>query len=552
MSEHNDVRSVKLAPAIAAALVAAVLVVAPAAAAGATLQPRGEPPPPGDEPVLQPADDGQVVVLGTDDGVDEGEGPGAVGSGDDSGDPTGALEPSGVDLADAFGVALLGFVSLALTGISATRLRRRLHAWWSPPLPDEDADPVRASPTPSFSLILVSRGDEGGFGRTFERLATFDHPDVEILAVVGHNEPRTRELVVAAAYRQPDRIRVVTDRGFRRSEPRALNAGLAECRGDVVGVFRAGDEARPEILRHVETTLATTGADVLQTGVLLTSEDRSWLSVAHMVESYFWSRGRLDHYAQQRFTPLATTGLFVRTDVLRDAGGWDEDAVVAGCDLGVRLSVAGVPVAVRWDPEVVTRAAVPRGVRAVLHQQTRWIQGFLQVLRGDAWRHLPSRRQRMLAGASLAAPLFEALAGAVIPILAAVALVAAVAGAPAPLVLLACLPLVPALMTVVVDMAGADELRRTAGVHIRARDQLLLLLGAIPYRFLVATAAVRALVREARGEQGGNAEPGAAGAGDADSSAGGDPSERPPLVHRSAGRHAPLDEVATRAGGVDR
>jgi glycosyltransferase XagB len=557
LSEHNDVTSATFGSVVAAGLVGALLLVAPTAAAGATNQRGGEPSPPDDgtsrspddKPVLQPAEDGQVVILGTEDQVERAEDPGAVESGDDSGDRSGALEPAGLDLAGAIGVGLLGLVSLALAGISATRLRRMLHAWWSPtPPPDKDIDPGRDPPTISFSLIVADLGDDEGFGRTLERLATFDHPDVDILAVVGHNESRARELAVAAAYRQPHRVRVVVDRGFRRSEPRALNAGLAECRGDVIGVFRPGDEVRPGILRHVETTLAATGADVVQTGVLFTDEEPSWLSIRRMVESYFWFRSRLHYYAEQRFTPLATTSLFVRADVLRDAGGWDEDAVATGCELGVRLSLAGVPVAVTWDPELATRAAIPRSIRALSHQQTRWIQGFLQLLRAGAWRHLATRRQRVLARTTLAMPFLEAIAGAAILTFAAVAVAA---GAPAPIVLAAFLPLIPALMTVVVEMAGAGELHRSAGVRIRPRDRLLLLLGAIPYEFLLATAALRALGRELLGKRGEHTAP-HPGGGIADASADPDPSQRPELAHRLVGRGGHFDEVAPRARAGDR
>jgi glycosyltransferase XagB len=557
LSEHNDVTSAMLGPVLAAGLLGALLVVAPTATASAATRPGGGPlpppdgtsPSPDDEPVLQPADDGQVAILGREDQIGEPEDPAAVEPADDNGDRSGALEPAGMDLVGAIGAGLLGFVSLALAGISATRLRRMLHAWWSPPAPrDRDIDSGRDPPTSSFSLIVVDRGDKEGLGRTLDRLAAFDHPDVEILAVVGHNEPRARELAVAAAYRQPHRIRVVVDRGFRRSEPRALNAGLAECRGDVIGVFRPGDEVRPGILRHVEATLEATGADVVQSGVLLTDEEPSWVSIRRMVESYFWFRSRLHYYAQQRFTPLATTSLFVRADVLRGAGGWDEDAVAEGCELGVRLSVAGVPVAVTWDPDLATRAAVPQSIRALSRQQTRWIQGFLQVLRGDVWRRLPARRQRLLARATLAMPFLEAIAGVAIPILATVAVAA---GAPAPIVLAAFLPLIPALMTVVVEMAGVGELRRTAGVRIRARDRLFLLLGAIPYQVLVATAALRALVRELGGKRSGDNASQISG-GSADAGPDADSTDRPELAHRSVGRRGRSDDVVPRAGAVDR
>ena len=372
--------------------------------------------------------------------------------------------------------------------------------------------------------------------------------DFEVLVVVGHSASRARELATAAAYREPHRVRVVVDRGFRRSEPRALNAGLAECRGDVVGVFRAGDEVRPGLLRHVDATLGATAADVVQSGVLITSGRPSWLAVRRMVESYFWFRSRLHHHAEQRFTPLAASSMFVRADVLRDAGGWDEGAVGAGCELGVRLSLAGVPVAVTWDSEVVTRAAMPRSAGALVRQQVRWIQGFLQELRAGAWRRLPGRRQRVLAGATLAMPFLEAITGATALLLVAATLAA---GASPPLVLAACLPLVPVVMTVVVELAGLGEVGRTAGVRIGPREGLLFLLGAIPYQFLQATAAVRALVSEARGRRGWDVGS-RAGVSAVDGESRAEPTDRPRLVQRAVGPSGRPGDVAIRAEVVDR
>jgi glycosyltransferase XagB len=549
LPEHDGLASATFGPTVAAGLLGALLAIVPGAAAAAST--GGDPPPPGDgtppddAPVLEPADDDDVVILDTEDQGGDPTNPGPA-ERDDTGDRSGVLESARLDLAGVVGVALLSFLSLALAAVSATRLRRMLHAWWSPPRATT-GDPGGEPPTLSFSLIVTDGGDDEGFARTLEALAVFDHPDVEILAVVGHSESRARELA-AAAYRQPQRVRVVVDRGFRRSEPRALNAGLAECRGDVVGVFRAGDEVRPGLLRHVEATLGTTGADAVQSGVLLTSGRPSWLAVRRMVESYFWFHSRLHHHAQQRFTPLATTSMFVRADVLRDAGGWDEAAVGAGCELGVRLSLAGVPVAVTWDPEVVTRAAMPPSAGALLRQQMRWIQGFLQALRAGAWRRLPSQRQRLLAGGTLAMPFLEATAGASTLLLVAATVAA---GAPAPLVLAACLPLVPALMTVVVEMAGLGEVGRIAGMRIGLREGLLFLLGAVPYQFLRATGALRALVYEARGKRAGDVAS-RAGDGAADRDPDAEPTDRPQLVQRAVGPGRPSGDVAIRAEVVDR
>jgi len=364
------------------------------------------------------------------------------------------------------------------------------------------------------------------------------------VAVVGDDQLGARALASAAAYRRPDRIRVVVDSPCRRSRPGALNTGLAACRGDVIGVFQPGDDVQPGLLRHVEATMAATDADVVQSGVLLTRAKSSWPSIHGVLAGYFWFRSRLPYHAQQRFTPLADTSLFARVDELRDAGGWDEDAVAEGGELGVRLSITGVPVAVTWDPELVTRTAAPTSIGALARQQTRWIQGFLHVLRKGVWRDLPTRRQRLLARGNLAMPFLEAIAGAAIPIL---AVAAVAADAPPPIVLIACLPLVPALMTVAVETAGLGDLRHIGQLRVRPSDRLLVVLGAIPYRILLATAALGALVRELRGRPSrdtvSHTEGGPASTEDSD---------RPRLAQRPTGRRREVDDRVPQAGAMDR
>jgi Glycosyltransferase like family 2 len=556
VSDYNDVTSGILCAVVAAGLAGALLIGTSSYAAAATSGAGGEPlqspddetpPSTDDQPILQPADDSDVVILGPeeqDQQVRTVDGPGG-GQPGDADDRSGPLASFEMDLAAALGLGLLGLVSLALAAISATGLRRMLHAWWSSTsLIGTEVDLRQDPPTTSFSLMVVARRDEEAYSRTLERLAAFERPDVEIVAVVGDDQLGARALATAAAYRRPDRIRVVVDRRRSRSRPEALNTGLAACRGDVIGVFQPGDDVHPGLLRHVEATLAATGADVVQSAVLFTHATSSWPSIHRMLEGYFWFRSRLHYQAQQRFTPLANTSLFARVDVLRDAGGWDEDAVAEGAELGVRLSVAGVPVAVTWDPVLATRTAAPTSIGALTRQQTRWIQGFLHVLRKGVWRDLPTRRQRLLAEGNLAMPFLEAIAGAAIPILA----VAAVASdAPPPIVLAACLPLVPVLMTVAVETAGLGDLRVTSQVRVRPRDRLLLVLGAIPYRILLATAALRALVRELRGSRRrdtvSHMEGGSASTDDPD---------RPRLAQRPTGRRRQVDDRMPQAGTMDR
>ena len=199
----------------------------------------------------------------------------------------------------------------------------------------------------------------------------------------------------------------------------------------------------------------------------------NWYSVRNVLEYYFWFRSRLHFHAAQRFIPLGGNTVFVRADLLREAGGWDPDCLAEDCGLGVRLSSAG-PVAVAYDPELVTREETPGTLRAFLKQRTRWNQGFLQVLRKGEWRRLPTTRQRLLARYTLATPFLQAFIGPLVPLSLLAVLLLKV---PVLAALISFLPLTPTLMVVVVEVVGLGEFCRAYGFRPHVRDYLRLVLG---------------------------------------------------------------------------
>jgi glycosyltransferase XagB len=395
---------------------------------------------------------------------------------------------------------LFSVFSLTLTAIGGTTLWWMLHAWRTPKSLEETGfSGAAANPRRSFSLIVPARHEQAVLGATLSRLAAIDHPSVEVLVVVGDDDPETSAVAERAARRHPDRVRVVVDTSRPKNKPKALNTALPACRGDVVGVFDAEDEVHPQLLRHVDARFVETGAEVVQGGVQLMNYHSNWYSVRNVLEYYFWFRSRLHFHASKRFIPLGGNTVFVRTELLRQAGGWDPDCLAEDCELGVRLSSAGARVAVAYDPELVTREETPATLGAFLKQRTRWNQGFLQVLRKGEWRRLPSRRQRLLARYTLAMPFLQAFIGLLVPLSLAAAVLLE---APVLAALLSFVPLTPALVVLVVEVVGLSEFCRNYGFRVRLRDYLRLVLAAPLYHLLLATAAVRAVARELRGNRG--------------------------------------------------
>ncbi len=390
-------------------------------------------------------------------------------------------------------------LSVLVGGIATITLWWTVHAWRTPETlagtrfakPDSDHEL-------SFSLLLPARHEEAVLAHTVARMLESTHTDYEVVVIVGHDDPGTTAVAERLARQRPDRVRVVVDHHPKKNKPRALNTALPTCRGEIVGVFDAEDVVHPELLHHVDHAFSTTGADVVQGGVQLINYHSSWYSLRNCLEYFFYFRSRLHLHAEKGFIPLGGNTVFVRTDVLRAANGWDGSCLAEDCDLGVRLSSRGAKVIVAYDSSIVTREETPHSVAALLKQRTRWHQGFLQVYRKGEWRRLPGFGQRMLARYTLTGPFLQAFSGAVIPVGAAIAVFAEV---PVFVALLSFVPVVPMVANLVFQVVGLRDFGLQYGLRIRWHHYVRLVAGAFPYGVVLAAAALRAVWREYTGKR---------------------------------------------------
>ena len=391
------------------------------------------------------------------------------------------------------------FVSLVLAAFAAVTLWWTMHAWRTP---ETLAGTRFARPDGeqhlTFSLLLPARHETAVLEHTVERLLRSTHEGFEIIIIVGHDDPETADVAHRVALGAPGRILVVTDHNEQKNKPRALNTALPYVRGDVVGVFDAEDQVHPLLLEHVDHAFRATDADVVQGGVQLINFHSSWYSLQNCLEYFFWFRSRLHLHAKKGFIPLGGNTVFVRSDVLRRANGWDGTCLAEDCDLGVRLSSRGAKVVVAYDATIVTREETPGSVTALLKQRTRWHQGFLQVLRKGEWRRLPTWRARMLARYTLTSPFLQAFSGVVIPLGVAIALWAQL---PVFVALVTFLPVLPMAATLMFQIVGLHDFGRQYDLRIRWHHYAKLVLGSFPYALVLSTAALRAVWREYTGKR---------------------------------------------------
>lgn len=389
------------------------------------------------------------------------------------------------------------FIS-ALLAFAAVSLWWMIHIWTSPQRVRAAAfSQARVDGRPlGFSLLVPARHEEAVLGQTLTGLAQLRYPSYEVIVVVGHDDEPTMAVAEQVAERFPSIVRVVVDPD-PGSKPGALNAALPHVRGDVLGIFDAEDEVHPDLLANVDREFRSTGADVVQSGVQLMNHDTSWYALRNVLEYYFHFRSRLHRYSEMGLVPLGGNTVFARTAAVRETGGWDADCLAEDCDLGIRLSSLGARIAICYDADLVTREEAPSTLRSFFRQRTRWNQGFLQVLQKREWARLPTQRQRLLARLILAMPFIQALTGVAVVVAIVTILWLRV---PVGLALFSFTPLIPLLTTVVVEAVALREFCRAYGRRATLRDYVRLVVGAFPYQLLLAAAAVRAVLRERRGD----------------------------------------------------
>jgi cellulose synthase/poly-beta-1,6-N-acetylglucosamine synthase-like glycosyltransferase/GT2 family glycosyltransferase len=393
----------------------------------------------------------------------------------------------------AYGALSMEFLVTTVVGVCTLTLM--LYAWRDGGSLGETGFPASDDPPRhAFSLILPARHEEQVLPTTLRRMAKQQHPDFEVIVVVGDDDPGTHR-AAQDAVAGDCRFRVVVDANPVKSKPKALNTALPYCRGDVVGVFDAEDQVAPGLLTAVDRRFQQTGADVVQGAVQLMNYTTSWYSVRNVLEYYFWFKSRLHFHAREGFIPLGGNTVFIGRQWLAASKGWDSECLAEDCDLGARLSSLGARTVVAYSPELVTREETPATLRALLKQRTRWNQGFLQVLRKGSWRSRTGA-SRALALYTLSFPIVQALLGLSVPFALAMALLVKL---PITLALLSFLPLVPLTAILMAELIGLAQFCREFSLRARPLDYLRLVVGSIPYQLLLCAAAARAAWRELRG-----------------------------------------------------
>ncbi|HZV85400.1 MAG TPA: glycosyltransferase family 2 protein [Brevundimonas sp.] len=333
------------------------------------------------------------------------------------------------------------------------------------------SDPAPPPAWPRYTLMAALHDEAEVVGQLIERLARIDYPSDRLQGLLLLEAHDHATMAAALKADRPAWLDIIViPPGAPQTKPRALNFGLEHATGDLLAVYDAEDEPDRLQLREAAARFAgdATGRLACLQAPLRIRQGRSpFLDRQFAAEYASLFETALPGMARLGLPfPLGGTSNHFRTDALRAVGGWDAWNVTEDADLGFRLWEDGWRAGVMRRP---TFESPPGDLENWLPQRTRWLKGYMQtwgVHTRRPWR-LGLRGLTALVltiGAGLAS---AALHGVSLAWIAATVLVAAAAGLPPEVSVLALIVLVLGVASAWLScFIGA----RRAGVAYGARD----------------------------------------------------------------------------------
>ncbi|MGA9116885.1 MAG: glycosyltransferase [Bacteroidota bacterium] len=252
---------------------------------------------------------------------------------------------------------------------------------------------------PPCTILIPAHNEEVVIGPTVDAMLALRYPPdrLRIVVINDGSTDRTRDIILERAARD-NRVRLfdVPPPEGGRGKSRALNLGLRLVETPLVAVYDADNTPDPdalrylviEVLRHPELGAAIGKFRTVNRNVNLLTR---FISIETLSFQAILQAGRRRLH---RIATLPGTNFVMRTSLIKELGGWDEQALTEDAELTIRIyqqgsSIGFVPYAVTYEQE-------PQQWRVFFKQRTRWVRGNNYVA-GKFLRSIPRFRSKAFA-----------------------------------------------------------------------------------------------------------------------------------------------------------
>ena len=235
---------------------------------------------------------------------------------------------------------------------------------------------------PSVTLLVACKNEQYVLPTLMASLLAVEYPPerTQIVIVDDASSDRTGEILDEFATRE-NRLTVVhRPEGSTGGKSGALNDALAEATGEIIIVFDADHEPRPDCVSRLVRHFIDPAVAAVQGRCEIGNASESPL--AELVALDYIAGYFVNEYGRQSLYRLPAYGganCAVRASSLHELGGWNPSSVTEDTDLTLRLILGGARV--RYDLTAVDTEEGVVTLDRYCRQRYRWARGHQQVWR---------------------------------------------------------------------------------------------------------------------------------------------------------------------------
>ncbi|MEM3641368.1 MAG: glycosyltransferase family 2 protein, partial [Candidatus Bathyarchaeia archaeon] len=186
-------------------------------------------------------------------------------------------------------------------------------------------------------------------------------------------------------------------------KPSALNYGIKNAKGEIVGIFDADNVPASDVLLNVCKYFEDPEVAAVQGRTLSINSEENMLSKFISYEETVWNETYLrGKDALNLFVHLKGSCQFIRRDVLERLQGFDEDALSEDMEISARLTEKGYKI--RYASDARSWQESPTELKQLFGQRTRWFRGTMEVALKYGKLMVKPNRRNVDAEATLLGP----------------------------------------------------------------------------------------------------------------------------------------------------
>jgi len=251
---------------------------------------------------------------------------------------------------------------------------------------------------PGCTILIPAHNEEKVIARTIEAMLRLEYPKekLKIMVINDGSTDGTRDIIEGYA-RADHRIELfdVPKGEGGKGKSRALNLGVQRVTSDVIAIYDADNTPDKDSLRYLVAQLLTNNELGAAIGKFRTiNKNVNLLTKFINIETLsFQSMLQAGRWQMHNIATLPGTNFVMWTRLIRQLGGWDEQALTEDSELSIRIYQEGYKI--KFVPYAMTYEQEPQSWRVWVHQRTRWVRGNSYVL-AKFLRRIPKFRSKRL------------------------------------------------------------------------------------------------------------------------------------------------------------